>query len=185
MLWKKYLEDKVNLRANNMLLKFCLICMCIAVCISGLAAYKATVSQKIVILPPVVDERIEITNNDANDGYLRLFTRYVCSLFATYNPGTVAGQFEDLLALTAPEYYAELSADLEKLKAEVIRLRISSVFYPREIEIKRKKGEITVSGLGKQSATSTVIKEGQTKYIIKYRIINGKFYVTEVGNAEK
>ncbi len=179
-----YMEEKANMGMANTIMKTAVIALSIAVCISSFCAYKATTSQRVVILPPVVDERIEITNNDANDGYLKLFTRYACSLFTTYTPGTVNGQFEAIKELAAPEYYAELSSDLEKIKAEIIRLEMTSVFYPREFEVRRDKKEILVRGIGKKTASNTTVEDGAMSYVIGYRIINGKFFVTGVGYVE-
>lgn len=181
---KRYMEEKANMWATKTILKTAVIALSIAVCVLAYCTYRAATSQRVIILPPVVDERIEIRNNDANDGYLKLFTRYVCSLFTTYNPATVNGQFEVLKELAAPECFAELSNDLAKIKAETMRLDMSSVFYPREIEIRRDKQEITVKGVGKKTASGTTVEEGAMSYVIGYRIINGKFYVTGVGNAE-
>lgn len=180
----RYMEEKANVLATNVVMKTVVIALSIAVCVLAYCTYEATATQRVVILPPVVDERIEITNNDANDGYLKMFTRYVCSLFTTYSPATVNGQFETLKELTAPDYYAELSSDLEKIKAETIRLDMASVFYPREFEIRRDKKEIIVSGIGKKTASNTTVEDGAMSYAIRYRIINGKFYVTGVGYVE-
>jgi conjugal transfer pilus assembly protein TraE len=181
----RYMEEKANLLATNTVMKVVVVALSIVVCVSAYCSYRALTMQRVVILPPVVDEKIEITSKDANDGYLKLFTRYVCSLFTTYSPATINGQFEALKEIAAPDYYAELSGDLEKIKAETMRLDMSSVFYPREIEIRRDKREILVRGIGKKTASHTTVEEGAMSYVIGYRIINGKFFVTGVGYVEE
>ena len=50
----RYINKSSNLYAENRLLKFAVVCIGIAVVISGFFSYIAMQYQKVVILPPVV-----------------------------------------------------------------------------------------------------------------------------------
>ena len=81
-----FLQKSSNLYAENRLLKFCMVALTVAVIISSFFSYEALKYQKVVVLPPVVDRRIEIKGTDVNDDYIKLFTRYITTLMFTYTP---------------------------------------------------------------------------------------------------
>lgn len=172
-----FLQRSSNLYAENRILKFCMVVLTIAVVISSFFSYEALKYQKVVVLPPVVDRRIEITGTDVNDDYIKLFTRYMTNLLFTYTPGTVDGQFDELLKLATPGFYSELKERLQKMAVTIKQLSVTGAFYPRHIKIDRKARTIEVKGLKEEYTRGIPVKSGQVSYQIEYRIINGRFYV--------
>jgi len=172
-----FVKKTANLYAENRLLKFVITVLTIAVIINSYFSYRALHYQKVIILPPVVDKRIEITGNQVNDAYIRLFVRYAMTLLANYQPETVESQFEEFLTLVTPSAYPEVEKVLSDLEGTVKKLDLSSVFYPQDVQIDRKKHTITVIGREKKTSKDVVVESGPKKYVLKYKIINARFYI--------
>jgi len=169
-----------NMKAENRLLKFTVVIVAIASVLSAILSYSALKYQKIVILPPVVDRRIEISGNNVNDDYIKLFTRYTTDLMFNYTPHTFRGQSNELLRLVTPEFYNAFNGKLTVMADNIEKLLVSSVFYPQKLSINQAKSEVLVQGLRQQYTHGQAIKNKQMKYIIRYKIINGRFYIDDI-----
>ena len=176
----KFVQITSNLHAENRLLKFVVVCLGIAVVLSSFFSYMALHYQRVVILPPVVDKRVVISGNEVNEDYVRLFTRYTMSLLNNYTPNVARGQFEELLNLATPSFYPAFQKTLMNLADTIKRLNITGTFYPQRVEIDTKKRLITVVGRKKEFTNATLVDAGLKKYIIKYAIVNGRFYIDDL-----
>ncbi|MEA3428012.1 MAG: TraE/TraK family type IV conjugative transfer system protein [Thermodesulfobacteriota bacterium] len=172
-----------NLWAENRLLKFAVLIIAISSVASAALSIYAIDREKVVILPPVVDERIVISGNEVNEAYIRLFARYSTSLFLNYSPATFSSQAGDLLKLAAPDFFQSLHKQLLSLKDTIRQLQVSSVFYPERITINFDKKEVTVQGMRRQDAQHSIINEGIRVYKIKYAIIHGRFFLEGIKNV--
>jgi len=180
-----FLQKTSNLYAENRLLKFVTLVLGFAVIINSFFSYKALHYQKTIILPPVVDQRISISGNNANDEYVKLFARYSIGLLETYTPVSVHSQFDELLKLVTPNFYPSFENTLADLSATVKTLMITSAFYPFRINIDQQNKEITIMGMKKQFTGSSIVGQGQNKtYIIGYIISNGRFFINDFKEAE-
>lgn len=176
----KFVQITSNLHAENRLLKFVVVCLGIAVVLSSFFSYMALHYQRVVILPPVVDKRVVISGNEVNEDYVRLFTRYTMTLLNNYTPNVARAQFEELLNLATPSFYPAFQKTLMNLADTIKRLNITGTFYPQKVKIDTKKRLITVVGRQKEFTNATLIDAGVKKYIIKYAIVNGRFYIDDL-----
>ena len=145
--------------------------------LSSFFSYIALQYQRVVILPPVVDKRVVISGNNVNEDYIKLFTRYAMSLLNNYTPNVARSQFEELLNLATPSFYPAFQKTLMNLADTIKRLNITGTYYPQKVEINTKRRIITVVGRKKEFTNTTLIDTGIKKYIIKYAIVNGRFYI--------
>ena len=81
-----FLQKSSNIFAENRLLKFSIVVLGVAVVINTAGLFKALNSQKIILVPPVINSKISVTGDKASDEYLKEFTRYALGLALTYNP---------------------------------------------------------------------------------------------------
>ena len=176
----RYINKTSNLYAENRLLKFAVICIGIAVVVSGFFSYIAMQYQKVVILPPVVDRRVVITGNDVDENYVKLFTRYTMTLLNNYTAATAQSQFDEFLTLVTTSAYPQMQKTLSTLADTIRKLNMTSVYYPRKIKIDKEQRMIEISGLQKEFTNTTLVEDGPKQYILKYRIINGRFYLDEI-----
>ena len=180
-----FMQKTSNLYAENRLLKFVTLVLGIAVIVNSFFSYKALHYQKTIILPPVVDRRISISGNNANEEYVKLFARYSIGLLETYSPVSVQGQFDELLKLVTPSFYPSFENTLADLSSTVKTLMITSAFYPFRITIDQLKKNIIIVGIKKQFTGSNIVSRGQNKtYIIGYVISNGRFFINDFKEVE-
>lgn len=179
-----FLKKSDNLFAENRLLKFVIVLMTIAVCFSFLSVNKALNHQQTIIIPPNFDKKIEVKGDTVNDDYIKMFTRYTLGLLLNYTPKSIQSNFFDLLSLATPELYPELQKNLLKIQDNVDKLSVCSMYYPSGITIDREKSLITVSGRRIQYANLSKIEESQRNYYLKYEIVNGRFYVSNIQEKE-
>lgn len=180
---KIYQNKMSNLWAENRLLKFAILIIAISSVASAALSIYAIDREKVIILPPVVDERIVISGNDVNEGYIKLFTRYSTSLFLNYSPASFKNQAGDLLQLASPEFFQSLHKQLLNLEDTITKLQVSSVFYPERITVNLNKKEVTVQGMRRQYAQHSLIDEGIRMYKIKYTIIHGRFFLEAITDS--
>ena len=180
-----YINKTSNLYAENRLLKFAIVIIGIAVIVNGFMSYIAMHYQKVVILPPVVDRRIVISGNKVDENYIKLFTRYAMTLLQNYTATTARSQFTEFLSLVTTSAYPQMQKTLYTLADTIKKLNMTSAFYPRKITIDEKNRTITVTGLKKEFTNTTVVEDGPRKYMIKYAIINGRFYIDAVKEVAK
>jgi conjugal transfer pilus assembly protein TraE len=174
------LEKISNLNGENRLLKLTIIIIGCACIISAYFSFYAVRYQKTVILPAAVDRRIIIRGNEISNDYLKLFTRYALNLVFTYTPASYPGQANDLLKLCTPEFYPVMQSKIYKVENSVKKLGITSAYYPSILKIDKDKQEIVVSGLRFQSAHGREIENVMKKYLVKYTIIDGRFYLNGI-----
>ena len=154
--------------------------MLVATIFNSVVAYKAMNNQKVVILPPVVDHKIAIRGQDADDHYLRMMGRYAAKLLLDYTPSNVEGNFSDFLKLVSPKVFAGMHDDLNKIIEEVIRLRVSSSFHVNQVKKLGDSNQIELVGLRTKYADETLIAQDTEHHIIEYGIDQGTFEVKGV-----
>ncbi len=182
---QKFINKFDNLLAENRLLKFVIIVIGSSCVISSIIALRAVTYQKVVILPPAVDKRIEIQGGSVNTEYIELFTKYAMGLLLNYTPGIFDDQISDLLKLTSPRYYPALNRKMIELKENVKRLSITSMFYPQLLRINQEKQEIKILGLRIQTAQGQEVERVEKIYLMKYQMLSGRFYVDGIEEIEK
>ncbi|MGD8703139.1 MAG: TraE/TraK family type IV conjugative transfer system protein [Desulfosarcina sp.] len=177
---KIYGDKLANAMAENRLLKFCLLLTVGITMVNAVVAYHAMNNQKVVILPPMVDHKIEIRGNIADDEYLKMMGRYSIKLLLDYTPSNAEQNFSDFLKLASPGVFSSMRSDLNKIIEEVIRLRISSSFQIHTINKLGGTNMIELIGLRSKYADDVRIDSAIENHFIEYEIDDGTFRVTGV-----
>lgn len=175
-----FVEKMANLKAENKLLKFTIVLVALGCLSSSYFAYKATINQKVVILPPVVDDRVVITGTDVNDAYLKMFSKYSLNLLFNYTPQTFKDQASDLLTMSTPNFYDSLENKITDMADGIDSLQITSMFFPRKLTVDKGKQQITVTGLRISTAQGQEIENKMKTMMIEYKIDNGRFYINGI-----
>lgn len=175
-----FVEKAANMKAENKLLKFAVVVVAAGCLMSSFYSYRAVKHQKTIILPPVVDDRIVITGTDANDPYLKMFSKYTLNLMFNYTPHSFKDQASDLLKLSTPEFYNSLEKKISDMADGIKKFALTSVFYPQAIAVDKTNMKITVSGLRISNAQGQEVENKTQKYLIDYKIVDGRFYVNGI-----
>ena len=164
-----------NLFVENRLLKFVVAVLAAALIFNSLLVYKAVKYQRVVIVPPKLQEKIEYVNGKPNDDYVKELARNISSLATTYTPSTARKQFDALLSYYAPESYPEGSKAWYSLAGMIEDAKTSSVFFIQDIIL--KDDAVELSGTLKQFTGDTLFLGEVATYIIQYRFLDGKFQI--------
>jgi conjugal transfer pilus assembly protein TraE len=180
-----FIGEKANLTAENRLLKFAIVAVGATVLINSVVLVYAVNHRTTILVPPVINTKLEIVGNSAPDEYIRVFGRYAAWLALNYSPATARSQFSELLTLFAPERYAEVRKSLYGLADTIEMGHVSSVFHINRITVDRLKREMELFGSRKQYANDQVIEEKDKTYRIEYRITDGRFMVVKLMEKER
>jgi conjugal transfer pilus assembly protein TraE len=180
-----YTQKLANKEAANRLLKFAIVVIGAAVLIDSFMLFMALDKQTVVLIPPGLEHKAEVSGGQLSEEYVRTFARYVSMLALTYSPATARSQFEDLLLLFTPESYKDAFKTFYDLASVVEQKNVSSVFYvtqPIRVNVREKTME--VEGLLRRYKDNQKLDEAVKKYDIRYQVDEGKFKLVKFGEKE-
>ena len=175
-----FLQKSSNIFAENRLLKFVVVALGIAVVINTAGLFMALNSQRVILVPPVVNSKISVSGDKASDEYLKEFARYILSLALTYNPVNARSQFSELLAVYDPAEFQTSRKELYELADKIENTKASSAFYIQSIINDPEKRRLEVTGTKKTYMVDQKAEDTLKVYLIEYRIENGKFILVRL-----
>ena len=175
-----FLQKSSNIFAENRLLKFVVVALGIAVVINTAGLFMALNSQRVILVPPVVNSKISVSGDKASDEYLKEFARYILNLALTYNPVNARSQFSELLAVYDPAEFQTSRKELYELADKIENTKASSAFYIQSIINDTEKRRLEVTGTKKTYMVDQKAEDTLKVYLIEYRIDNGKFILVRL-----
>ena len=175
-----FLQKSSNIFAENRLLKFVVVALGIAVVINTAGLFMALNSQRVILVPPVVNSKISVSGDKASDEYLKEFARYILNLALTYNPVNARSQFSELLAVYDPAQFQASRKELYELADKIENTKASSAFYIQSIINDTEKRRLEVTGTKKPYMVDQKAEDTLKVYLIDYRIENGKFILVRL-----
>jgi conjugal transfer pilus assembly protein TraE len=175
-----FLQKSSNIFAENRLLKFVVVALGIAVVINTAGLFMALNSQRVILVPPVVNSKISVSGDKASDEYLKEFARYILNLALTYNPVNARSQFSELLAVYDPAEFQTSRKELYELADKIENTKASSAFYIQSIINDTEKRRLEVTGTKKTYMVDQKAEDTLKVYLIEYRIENGKFILVRL-----
>lgn len=175
-----FLQKSSNIFAENRLLKFVVVALGIAVVINTAGLFMALNSQRVILVPPVVNSKISVSGDKASDEYLKEFARYILNLALTYNPVNARSQFSELLAVYDPAQFQTSRKELYELADKIESTKASSAFYIQSIINDTEKRRLEVTGTKKTYMVDQKAEDTLKVYLIEYRIDNGKFILVRL-----
>jgi conjugal transfer pilus assembly protein TraE len=175
-----FLQKTSNLFAQNRLLKFIVLVIGIAVLYNTWMIRQALNTHRTIIVPPVVNQEMEFQGERASENYLRQMIRYAVSLAVNNSPATARQQFEELLALYAPESFPDAQTALYSLAANIEEAKVTNAFYIDSIKVDEQNSTVAVKGRQLQFMQDVITKNQQTAYEIKYRIQEGRLMIISI-----
>jgi conjugal transfer pilus assembly protein TraE len=179
-----FLQKTANLSLENRILKLIVVVIGITVLINTVMTYRALNSHRTILVPPVINSRIEIAGDKASEEYIKSFTRYLCGLAFSYTSPTARGQFDELLTMYAPDAFPEAKRTFYSLADSIETAKNTNAFYIQGLKVDIDRHQIEVIGLKRQFVEDRMIDSGIKTYIIEYRIENGRFMINKITEKE-
>ncbi len=168
-----------NVLAENRLLKFAIVVIGTVVLLNTYLLYSYLNTSRTVVVPPKINSKLEIYGNKASEAYYKEFTRYIMALRLNYTPATIRDQLGELLTLFVPSVYGKAEEAFYDLADKVESAKVSSMFFLSKIEV--QGNEIHVFGIRRvYSLTGEMVQDSQEEYTIRFRMDNGRFYLTDI-----
>jgi conjugal transfer pilus assembly protein TraE len=132
----------------------------------------------IVLVPPLHDERMEVSSSHASEGYKRAWALTVAQLAGNITPGNADLVLQMLGDLLSPSAYRTIAAELAAQIKDIKRDSITVSFEPREMRYAADTSTVYVSGeFSSKGVSGAPIKAIRT-YEIAVDIRFGRPWVT-------
>ncbi len=102
--------------------------------------------ETIVLVPPSLDERMEVSASHASVGYKKAWALMVAELCGNVTPGNADLVLRTLGELLAPGTYRAIAADLATQIADIKRDSLTVSFEPRQILYEPATNKVFVTG---------------------------------------
>jgi len=184
MRFNLFIQRHSNIKGENRLLKYTGAFIGIGFIANSIVTIYALEHQTTILIPPVINTKLEIVGNSASEEYIRVFGRYAMWLALNYSPATARSQFSELLTMFAPEKYAEVRKAFYGIADAVEMGHVSSVYHINGIRIDRVRKEMEIHGLRRQYANDQLLEEKERVYLIDYQVTDGRFLISRLSEQE-
>jgi len=176
----QYMNDKAKHKGENRLLKFTVLIIGIVTLINAGVMLKALGYQRVVIIPPGLQEKTTIEGNKLDEIYVSTFVRYISSLAFSYTPASARRQFDELLLHFDPSAYPQGKTTFYNLAEIITETQLTQVFYIIEITVNTETKKIEIEGTKRQYIDDRKIEDDKKTYYIEYTILNGRFFILSI-----
>jgi conjugal transfer pilus assembly protein TraE len=182
---QKYLSLFDKAKASNKILTLIVLFIGALVVINTIITVSISAKEKIILVPPGLQEKAEINARKADDHYLKAFARYALGLLLNYTPFTAKQQYEELLMLYDPGSYPTSRTQLFNLADVVSTSQVSSVFIPQKFVVDHGASWIKVQGSRRIYKDDRTASNNSTQvYQIFYKVRDSKFSIVDVKEVE-
>lgn len=174
----KYLYENITFRIISLALSFVVIFLVYVIIVR-------TDSQKVVFIPPkIVNQEFWIAGNEVSKTYLHEMGQFITFNLLNITKSNANNNIENILTLIDPKYYDEVKLKLLEQVRYIIENSISRTFFVSSIDADTK-GIIKVFGVVKDIIDTKVVHSENTEFEIKYEIILGRFFITDIVPIKK
>jgi conjugal transfer pilus assembly protein TraE len=129
--------------------------------------------ERVVLVPPVVSEQLEIAMSSANADYHKAWALYVATFIGNINPGNSAFVADGLKLSFAPELYTEMRQRILEQSEELRVSGRSLRFFPDEVSYEKASTKTFVAGKQEIIYASGALKEQEVVYELQIKVRDG------------
>lgn len=151
--------------------KYANVSLAVAVLITSILAFNQR--ERVVLVPPMVHEQLEVALSSANAEYHKSWGLYVATFVGNVNPGNSGFVVEGLKMAFAPELYSDMQQQILE-QSEEMRLSGRSLrFFPDKVSYEKASGKTFVTGKQEMVSASGAIKEQEVVYEMQIKLRDG------------
>lgn len=102
--------------------------------------------ETIVLIPPTLDERVEVSATKASEGYKTAWAVHVAELLGNVTPGNADFIAEHVGSILAPDAYRAMKSALAAQIKDIKEDSITVSFEPRQTTYEKETGKVFVYG---------------------------------------
>lgn len=145
--------------------------------------------ERIVIVPPTIDQSYQVQWDSANTEYYQSFAVIISGIIGQTNNQNIENSIKTLNQFLSPTLQRQMAESLRALVINLPKQNFSSWFTPKEVSYERKTGKIFISGALNSSLTGSQIQSQPVVYEYVIKMQSGKPIVTHfdsyLGNKPK
>lgn len=166
MEYKKFKSSWLGLQASNRFMKI----MCISLLSLDLITVIGWLNKdtKVILIPPNLSEKSEVSRNKASEGYKKAWGMYVASLLGNVTPENSDFVLESIKGMVTGEIRSlvseQISQDLEAIKQE----KVSSQFLVLRVSYEPETDKVFVTG--RNIMIGAGVKSNPTEQTFEFKI---------------
>jgi conjugal transfer pilus assembly protein TraE len=166
-----YTKSFKDAMAATAVQKYANVAMAGALLLTSILAFNQR--ERVVLVPPIVHEQLEVSLASANAEYHKSWALYVATFVGNVNPGNSAFVADGLKMAFAPELYSETRQRILE-QSEDLRVSGRSLrFFPDKVSFEKASAKTFVTGKQEIVSASGAIKEQEVVYEMQIKIRDG------------
>ncbi|WP_448205439.1 TraE/TraK family type IV conjugative transfer system protein [Azospirillum sp. sgz302134] len=145
MIYSKFLQTWRGTRSENRFHRMAHGGLAVGVVLLGVRSFFA--EPVVIIVPPTLNEKVEVTRNRASEGYQRAWALFYAELLGNVTPDTAGFVREALAPLLDPQIYGSAMEAMALQIEEIKRNRVTQRFEPRTILYEPSTDKVFVRGV--------------------------------------
>ncbi len=133
--------------------------------------------ERIVIVPPVVNQAFWVNSQTVSPEYLSQISAFLVQLRLNMTPSSAQYQRDMLLRYTDPTYYGELKNELVDEADHLTKTHTSLIFYPVEILVDIPHLTAQITGDFSATVSNLPLPVQRLSYRLSYRYSQGRLWL--------
>ena len=131
-----------------------------------------------IILIPTLSDKITLSSTHVDHHYLERLTRDVSNLVLNISPGSGEYVAKELMPIIDPSRYPEIQRKLGGYMKSVKKRRVTTIFFPNDIEVNTKELTSKISGTVKNYVNNRIVKTSQKTFVMHWLLRGSRVYLT-------
>jgi conjugal transfer pilus assembly protein TraE len=167
----QYVKGFREALAAERIQKYSNIALAIALVIALILAFNQR--ERIVVVPPVINDQFEVAYDSANATYYESWALYVATFVGNINPANSTFVVEGLSRAFTPDLYTTMRQQILE-QSEELRISGRSLrFYPDRVVFEKQSSKTFVTGKQEIVSANGAVKEQEVVYEMQIRIRDG------------
>ena len=177
----QYRRTMVSLRTQARFFRLLSVVLAIGgACMAGAMLALSSRSERVVVVPPEVNESFWVEEDRVSRGYFLEWGYYIISLLLNVSPGAVDYHNEILLRYAAPEYRERMRGSLAAAAAKVRREDLTTSFAVNAVEVEPQQGRVAFAGSLVSYVKGRRVSERAAAFAARFRVGRGRLVLVEV-----
>lgn len=136
---------------------------------------RATVAEKVIVVPPNIQKEVWIKGNFVSEGYLEEWALYLTHLLLNVSKHNHSYQTELVLRHVSPMASGKLQAQFKHDGENLIKNNATTHFIPKEIVVDAEQLTVRVTGRFTCTVGKAQVSAHDQTYVLKFVFTAGRF----------
>jgi conjugal transfer pilus assembly protein TraE len=162
---------------ENLIKNVIITILSVALVITSLGWFRS--HETVVLVPPMLDERVGVASDNATDGYKKKWGYFVAQMMGNVHPGNVDFVLDGIEGLFSPAAYREIKGLLAEQIADIKRDSLTISFEPKQVVYEHETDKVFVTGDFQSGGPSGKPRKLLRSYEMKVAVRFGQPWVDE------